>query len=91
MAVWAAPVDAYLSQYPDLSSQPPSCTIPPNAEVQILSRDVGFRSMVLDQATRDKVSSSGIAGGNDGEDVAQIANTDGGCSGYVPASALQRS
>jgi hypothetical protein len=91
LGVWGAPVDAYLSQYPDLSGEPPRCTIPPNTEVQVLSRDVGFRPMILDQATRDRVNSSGIAGGSAGDDVAEVASTDGNCSGYVPVSALQRS
>jgi hypothetical protein len=84
-------MDAYLSQYPDLSAEPPRCTIPPNTDVQVLSRDVGFRLMILDQATRDRVNSSGITGGSAGEDVAEVASMDGRCAGYVPVSALQRS
>jgi hypothetical protein len=47
--------------------------------------------MILDQATRDRVNSSGIGGSSGDEEVAEVASTDGHCSGYVPTSALQRS
>ena len=86
--MWNTPADAFLSQYPNLTSDAPRCTIPPNTLLQVLRPDVGFRITMLDTATQARVNSSGISTGA-GEDVAQVASPDGQCAGFAPASALK--